>query len=182
MTSVTRLRRIPAEDVIGRRFGRLTVIAFHFVQAHATDKTRGTRRVCDCRCDCGNLRTVKWDALSRGMQVSCGCLADERRIKHGAARRGKELRAYQAWQWMLGRIRAKPDSRMFKYYAGRGISVCERWHSFENFYADMGDCPDGLTLDRIDNDGNYEPANCRWATMSVQIANRRKLPRVRATA
>src|SRR5215469_8259183 len=81
---------------------------------------------------------------------------------------------YHAWKSMLQRCsnRTRAD---FGRYGGRGIAVCARWRDFENFLADMGECPDGLTLDRIDNDGDYEPANCRWATWEQQYSNRRDI-------
>lgn len=78
---------------------------------------------------------------------------------------------YRAWYDMMRRC-YKPDRADYKYYGGRGVLVCERWYLFENFYADMGDA-NGLTLDRIDVNGNYEPSNCKWSTMSEQVKNRR---------
>jgi len=81
-------------------------------------------------------------------------------------------RVYEIWAGMLKRC-DEPKHASYKYYGGRGISVCDRWRTFENFLADMGHPPDGTSLDRIDNDGNYEPTNCRWATAAVQAKNKR---------
>lgn len=89
-------------------------------------------------------------------------------------RRGQKMSPiYKCWLHMRGRCLTKTD-RKYPDYGGRGITICVRWDSFENFYADMGDKPDGLTLGRIDNDGNYEPSNCRWETAEDQAWNRRQ--------
>ena len=90
---------------------------------------------------------------------------------HGHAAAGGTP-TYHAWKGMLQRC-SIPFHADWPRYGGRGICVCDRWHSFENFLADMGDCPEGLTLQRIDNDGNYEPGNCRWTTWEAQYRNRR---------
>jgi hypothetical protein len=92
----------------------------------------------------------------------------KRNTKHGLSR----SRAFQCWKNMKARC-LNPQHRQYPDYGGRGITVCERWLIFENFYADMGDPPPGLSLDRINNNGNYERGNCRWATVAEQLANRR---------
>lgn len=94
---------------------------------------------------------------------------------HGGARRGAVTREYGSWHAMLQRCE-NPKHHAFKNYGGRGIVVCERWHLLENFLADMGPRPPGKSLDRINNNGNYEPGNCRWATPKEQIANQRRRP------
>lgn len=101
-----------------------------------------------------------------------------RHLRHGkSGAKGKRSRAYSSWSNMKNRCLCS-TAQDFKYYGGRGIKVCERWLTFDNFLADMGEPPDGLTLDRIDPDGNYEPKNCRWASRATQSQNRRNVRRV----
>lgn len=151
-------------DLVGQRFGRLVVVG------PAAKKTKFARWA--CRCDCGAAHEADSFNLKSGSVQSCGCLRSELQVHHGHNRRGSRTRCYNSWTAMLARC-TNPRSTKWKDYGGRGIVVCERWWTFENFATDMGDPPPGRSLDRINVNGNYEPSNCRWATASEQSANRR---------
>lgn len=152
----------------GMRFGRLTVGRFMF--------TRRRVNIYSTRCDCGKERVVDAWKLINGKAVSCGCVAREdlraRNTTHGRSRISDPT--YRSWYNMKSRCN-NPNDAAYRDYGGRGIKVCERWHRFEHFLADMGERPPGdFSIDRYpDKNGNYEPGNCRWATPVEQHRNTR---------
>lgn len=158
-------------NLVGQRFGYLTVID----RVGSKPSLGSTRVIWLARCDCGKEIERPGTLLKNGKIRSCGCYRSKHhpQLKHGHARSGSHTREYNSWHHMRDRC-LRPTSIKWKDYGARGITVCERWLVFENFYTDMGDCPKGHTLDRIDVNGNYEPGNCRWATPLMQSRNVRK--------
>ena len=164
------MRPIIAKDITGMRFRNLLVLG----AAPRGDRGKGRWY---CRCDCGTTKVVDGHHIKSGAVVSCGC--HRKRLNQercdALARDGlvtKHRRAYASWRHMMGRC-YDPENHKFPYYGARGIRVCEQWHTLAGFLADMGDPPVGMTLDRRENDGNYELSNCRWATPLEQAHNRR---------
>jgi hypothetical protein len=152
------------KNLVGSRSGRLVVIAY----AGRRNRTRGYWL---CRCDCGKWVTLRTDAIGR--TKSCGCLKLELQAKRSTTHGKSRSPEYYVWNNLVHRC-TNPNIKGYPEYGGRGIRVCDRWLKFENFHADMGDRPSPQhSIDRINNDGNYEPGNCRWATATVQTRNNR---------
>lgn len=163
------------KDLSGQVFGRLTAIR------RGPDKLKAV--TWECRCGCGESKHVRAGDLVSGRTKSCGCLlretsatngrnnAGKKKDRHGHARLGTST--YGIWQGMKSRCQ-NPGAGEYVNYGGRGIKVCERWQVFENFLADMGERPPGMHIDRIDNDGDYEPGNCRWVTPKENQRHTRK--------
>lgn len=144
------------KDIAGKKFGYFTVL-------NECSKDKNGNILYKCICDCGNIRSTYGTQLRTGRTRSCGCATKEQNTKHNQSKSP----IYGIWSQMFQRC-YNPKDKRYKNYGSRGVEVCKRWWSFENFYSDMGDKPKGLILGRIDTSDDYKPSNCEWTTFSIQ--------------
>lgn len=155
-----------SESSAGVKVGRWLVLG-------AAGKVRGNALMA-CRCECGTEREVRLARLQAGRSNSCGCLRDDNLTIHGRTKRSNRVQSREYWIWNSMKNRCtNPNYKHYKDYGGRGITVCDRWLDFANFFEDMGENPLGMMLERRDNEAGYSPENCYWADRQTQNSNKR---------
>lgn len=145
----------------GKTYGRLTAIEW-------AGSRKGGGAMWRLRCECGNTIVCDGANVRNGRTKSCGCLKSEGPVRHGLS----HTTTHNIWVGMKQRC-LNQNAPAFRHYGGRGIGLCDRWHSFDAFLADMGEAPAGMTIERVDNEKGYEPHNCVWADQTTQVRNRR---------
>lgn len=160
-------RFIPESEIIGKKFSNLTAVKYS-----RTDHRHSRHFI--FKCDCGSTKEYRLSAVTTGRTKTCGCSASTSQVTHGMT----GTRTYKSWDSMMQRC-FNVGTVNYDIYGGRGITVCESWQKFQNFFDDMGVRPDGMSLDRIDANANYGPDNCRWATFNEQMNNQRKTVRLK---
>lgn len=158
------------KDISGHRFGKLTACDFVGIVKH--------RAIWSCHCDCGRDSEHPTSDLRSGNTTSCGCvkasIGKTSNLTHGASAEGKTTRTYNIYRSMIQRC-TNPNSKSYGDYGGRGIGVCDEWlKGYVNFLAEMGECPDGYSIERLDVNGNYTRSNCKWIPQADQARNTRK--------
>lgn len=164
------------QDKVGNRYGMLVVMA----HSHSVFRSprQGSYQYWKCKCDCGKDSVVLSNSLTSGKTKSCGCQSSrlalpKRNTTHGQSIGNVRSRTYNSWRAMKDRCLCKTHIE-YKRYGALGVTVCDSWKdNFQAFFDDMGERPDGMSLDRIDPYGNYEPSNCRWADAKTQSNNTR---------